>query len=749
MSGANMLGEGKGPTRGEIRAQLDAMLGDRLFAGADRISRMLRYLVETTLEGSTADLKEYSVGIDVFDRDPSFDPRNDSVVRVHGSRVRSKLAEYYGSTGAADPIIIDLPRGGYVPTFRYRVDPSAERKVIALEPRPIAVPAATFARSKPRKTVVLVTAGALLLLAAATLVWMDLRSPVQPERFVVRPVTALEGNQKYPSFSPDGSQLVFAWEGENRDNIDLYVTIRSGGPVRRITTDPDADVAPSWSPDGRSIAFRRGEHSVMVTSPLGGPERKIADTDGRFLAWAPGGEWILIAKREPDGRNFALFQVSVSTGEQLRLTTPDEKPDGYQPFAISPDNKWLAYSHRDSPGAAPDLFVRPLSGGTPKPLTHIGYQIRGWAWTPDSQEIVFASNSTGIFSLWRIAVSGRRNQPAPIPDTLDASYPTLARGVPADTPLLVFERQTFRVGLREIELRSGSAIVDGVKPILASTRVESSPQFSPDGKWIAFVSNRTGFEEIWRSDAAGHNPVALTSFGIKGESPGSPRWSPDSRQIVFDVKGRLNSNLYVINAEGGAPRQMTSWPSSDQVRPSWSRDGKWIYFGSTRGGGWHIWKTPADASGAGPDRGLQVTAEAGFEAYESVDGSTIYYYRPIGSNRGQLFSMKSAGGPSTRILDLDVSHGWWAVTASGIYFAAIPPIAKGPPVLDAARPLPDPGGLLDFYSFGTRRVTEVGRLDGRINLPTPDFCVSADQRRVIYGRVDEANTNIVTLDGFR
>jgi hypothetical protein len=81
------------PSRGEITAQLEAMLAYKSFAGAERLSRMLRYLVETALQGGGSDLKEYTVGIEVFDRDASYDPRTDSVVRVHGSRLRSKLAE--------------------------------------------------------------------------------------------------------------------------------------------------------------------------------------------------------------------------------------------------------------------------------------------------------------------------------------------------------------------------------------------------------------------------------------------------------------------------------------------------------------------------------------------------------------------------------------------------------------------------------------------------------------------------------
>ena len=104
----------------QIRAQRDRILGSNIFVRSKRQIDFLSYVVEAQLEGRGASLKEFSLGIDVFERDDSFNPKIDSIVRVEASRLRSKLREYYQEEGINDPVLIDVPKGHYVPEFRHR-----------------------------------------------------------------------------------------------------------------------------------------------------------------------------------------------------------------------------------------------------------------------------------------------------------------------------------------------------------------------------------------------------------------------------------------------------------------------------------------------------------------------------------------------------------------------------------------------------------------------------------------------------
>lgn len=100
-----------------LRAEVDRIVASQTFHGASRLVRFLRYVVEQVIEGRAEGIKEYSIGVEVFDRGASFDPRTDSVVRVEARRLRSKLLRYYETEGADSPVIISVPKGSYVPVF--------------------------------------------------------------------------------------------------------------------------------------------------------------------------------------------------------------------------------------------------------------------------------------------------------------------------------------------------------------------------------------------------------------------------------------------------------------------------------------------------------------------------------------------------------------------------------------------------------------------------------------------------------
>ncbi len=114
------------PTAAQIRAQRDRILARKVFALSKRQSAFLDYVINAALEDRPDKLKEFTLGIEVFEKDESFDPGVDSIVRVEASRLRAKLREYYGGEGQDDPVVIDIPKGHYVPAFRLAAVPKAE-----------------------------------------------------------------------------------------------------------------------------------------------------------------------------------------------------------------------------------------------------------------------------------------------------------------------------------------------------------------------------------------------------------------------------------------------------------------------------------------------------------------------------------------------------------------------------------------------------------------------------------------------
>jgi Tol biopolymer transport system component len=193
--------------------------------------------------------------------------------------------------------------------------------------------------------------------------------------------------------------------------------------------------------------------------------------------------------------------------------------------------------------------------------------------------------------------------------------------------------------------------------LIGSRGLNGAPRYSPDATHIVFMSDRTGFDELWVSDSEGQNARQLTSFGRA--TLGSPRWSPDSRLIAFDSTAEGPAKIYLIGAEAGAPRRITSGGSSD-VRPSWSRDGAWIYFGSNRSGAWEIWKISPQGTVS-----AQVTHDGGREAFEDPDGRFLYYVKAAPTPG--IWRMPLSGGPAEPVCDEGV-QGQWGIGRRGLYY---------------------------------------------------------------------------------
>jgi len=494
----------------EVRAQLDKILSSSSFSVAARPSCFLRFVVDKTLSGEADRLKEYVLGVEVFGRKPSFDPRIDPIVRVEAGRLRKRLEEYYETEGRRDGLFITLPKGGYVPTFERREQPSEAR-----QPRRLwRLPAWIMAL------------GVALLTAAAAAVWLYRYNSEAQDQLATVPLTSYPGQEKQASFSPDGNQVAFVWNGEKQDNYDIYVKLIGSGTQLRLTTNPEADIHPAWSPDGRSIAFVRegseGKASLYLISPLGPPERKVAEVKrADRLAWTPDGKSLVITDRNTDDEPWGLFLLSVESGERRRLTTaPEKRIEDLDP-ALSADGRTLAFS-RQVGIVVSDIYLLSLSKdlyaiGEPKRLTFENQWTIRPVWNSDGREIICSSGPYANQNLFRVAASGSgklRRLASVGEDGYEAAISSLAHR-------LAYTRGSFDSNIWRVEVPSPHGKTSPAMELISSTRDDVEAQFSPDGKRIVFDSSRSGSDEIWVCDTDGSHAVQLTSFGI-GNS-GAPR----------------------------------------------------------------------------------------------------------------------------------------------------------------------------------------------------------------------------------
>jgi Tol biopolymer transport system component/DNA-binding winged helix-turn-helix (wHTH) protein len=573
---------------------------------------------------------------------------------------------------------------------------------------------------------------ALGIFVVAGIWWGVIRRtpPLPPIR--VTPFTTLPGKEGQPCFSPDGNQIAFVWDGEQGNNQDIYVKLIGSETPLRLTADPAADSDPAWSPDGRSIAFLRqaaGRSGYYVVPAIGGPERKVADAFqteqhwfGRRLNYAPDSKSLVVADKSSAAEPFSLFLLSTETGERRRLTSPSASdPDvGDRHPAFSPDGKWIAFSRSLSPGVS-DVYLAPVAGGAPVRLTFDNVLTQDLAWTPDGREIIFISTREGGPSLWRISATGGAPQLLMGVGRNEYSFAISSQG-----NRLAYLQKFSDSNICRLELSNSATQSRRPTKMISSTVEDHSPQYSPDGKRIVFVSTRSGNHEIWLCDSEGANPVQLTNLG--GRITGTPRWSPDGRLIAFDSRPEGNADLFVINPESRLPRRLTTEPSGDIV-PSWSRDGQWIYFSSNRNGNSQIWKLPVAGGSA-----VQVTRQGGFEGFESTDGKFFYFAK--GRNIPGLWRVPTEGGEETPILDHHRAGYWryWAIVEQGIYFAT------------AEKPEQP---LIEFFSFGAGRISPVAILEKPILNMVPGLAVAPDGRWLIWSQLDQEASDIMLLENFR
>jgi Tol biopolymer transport system component len=597
----------------------------------------------------------------------------------------------------------------------------------------------------------------LSLLVGVVLGWLLFRTeefprPVLEHRSL--PFTTYPGNEATPSFSPDSTRVTFAWDGTHQDNLDIYVKLLGPGDPVRLTVHPADDHDPVWSPDGRWIAFLRdvndAERSICLIPALGGPERTIArtgivryasySTEAPLLSWSADGNYLFAIDRSSRNANsYAITRVSIATGETRPVTFPGSMNFGESAGAVSPDGHLLAFS-RQINDMITNLYVVPLSSqslpaGSPEKILS-GARVEGFAWAPDSRELVAFGELGGVDGFWRIRVNGSRaitrlTGIGQIPIRLKR----MGRGrgvnlaISHDGRRLMYSEGRFDANIWRLDLKGTTK--GTILPFITSTRDDFQPDYSSDGRKIAFESDRSGCEEIWVCNRDGSAPFQLTDFRT-GWS-GSPAWSPDRENIAFDRYDAPNWAICVIHSQGGKVSRLTT-KSGNNVTPHWSRDGHWIFFASDRTGRFEIWKIPATG---GPE--IQMTKGGGNFPVVSVDGESIYYSKSDSVSNLTLWRLPVTGGEETRTLDHLLFAHSFAVGRKGIYFLQGQSNSSAP-FADSVQNSPP----LCFLDFKTRQIKTLGSVQAT-NL-AGHIAVSPDEHSVLYGHDDGSGSDLMLVE---
>jgi Tol biopolymer transport system component/DNA-binding winged helix-turn-helix (wHTH) protein len=634
----------------------------------------------------------------------------------------NKIREVLGDSAESPRFVETLPRRGY--RFIGELEPPVES----------VTPVVTFKRDRGflSRRWLKVAAGVLAIsvVAFAAVVayrWHRQQSPQEQAVLTAVPFTALRGRATSPAFSPDGSRIAFAWNGDPKGGakgFDLYVKAIGSETLLRLTQHPSDWISPAWSPDGTQVAFHRlagADTGIYVVPALGGPERKlrptrIAGETGSIISWSPDGKWIALADALPEEEHARVYLLSTDTLE-IKPIPISPRCDSERGPAFSHNGEYLAYWCSRRAENDDILYSLPISGGQPKMISLPWAYPNGLTWSADDKRLIYSlypfGNETSAEigeiniasgSTKRLAFAGSAMLPAVSPRGEKLVYSSLS------TSLSIWRRDLLHPEGPGVEL-------------IPSSRAQWGAQYSPDGKRIALQSLRSGVLGAWVSNEDGSD---LVQISIPTQPSGSPQWSPDGNKIAFDSLVRNRWEIYVADVAERKPRKLVT-NISNVIKPHWSRDGKWIYFSSNEVGRTGVYRSPASGGDAIP---LSKDADAS-DPQESFDGKTVYFASHVVNSTLKQVALPGQPGGESIVDGLPrlSNYSLWTLSPGGIYFVP----AEAPRSVR----------YLDFTSRQIRPIFEVEKDFARY------LSLSPDGRFLLYSQIGDASGDIMLVDHFR
>jgi Tol biopolymer transport system component/DNA-binding winged helix-turn-helix (wHTH) protein len=636
----------------------------------------------------------------------------------------NKIREVLRDSAESPRFVETLPRRGYrfIGELERPVEPSVET---AIEPK---TPVEPDRGSEFRKLWWTVAASVLTIAIIAVITggiyrrFIRLRPQAQAALTAV-PFTALPGQATAAAFSPDGSRIAFAWNGDptpGAKGYDLYVKGMGSETLLRLTQHPSKWISAAWSPDGTQIAFHRlsGPDSGLYSVPaLGGPEKKLRSTgvlwvDLPTISWSPDGRSIAFSDWLPNEDRTGIYLFSTATGDTERIPNPSKCLSQVQP-AFSHRGDYLAYWCFNGKEAV--LYALPVQGGKPNVVSVFQDFPTGLTWSANDTKLIFSLwyGLSGNFREVTVAdgsvkmLAFRESESAQLP-AVSARGDKLAFNSYSSTPN-IWHRDLAHPEAPPVEL-------------VPSSRSQWGPQYSPDGKRVVFASMRSGVQGVWVSDEDGSNLVQISN---PAQPSGSPQWSPDGKKIVFDSLSRGHWEIYVADVLEREPRKLIT-NISDFARPYWSSDGKWIYFRSVEPGRMGIFRCPASGGDA-----TQISKDIhGYNPRESLDGSAVYFASLEEKSTLKVVALPPQPGMESEVDGLPrlIGAGSWTLSPGGIYFVP----ANAP-------------RSLRYFDFATKQIRPIFEVDRDFG----DISVSPDGRWILYSLAGDARSDIMLVDHYR
>jgi Tol biopolymer transport system component/DNA-binding winged helix-turn-helix (wHTH) protein len=471
-----------------------------------------------------------------------------------------------------------------------------------------------------------------------------------------RVVTADPGPENFPRISPDGTRVAYSIGGEHSAHIVQRALTQSR--VMRLTQATEgSEYFPVWSPDGATIAFARhaGEACKILLAPaLGGPERLIDSCFNgsvNYFSWAPDARHLVTTTpSEPAANDMAITLVPIDGGASERLVYDHGIADMDLDARYSPDGSQIAFRRGASPYS--DLCVVSAHGGAVRQLTHLASRMRGFDWTRDGSALVFSSGHEGPQALYTVSVDDSRIEALGVQP---AEFPSAARA--SDT--VVYEIPRLRTQLAMVTLDA----VDGQqRDLVSSTGSDGAPAFSPIDDRLAFVSDRSGVQQLWLNDPSSAETYPLT----ESDEPTLryPVWRPDGARLLVTARGASMGRLIEIDIATRTRRVLTAADEDVRYGVYGPKPGSYVAVVSGSGQGRELIEFE-NAKGAETSRRV-LARDVGRIDYDRAD-ETVYFTKIAEAG---LFKLDPRSGVETLVTrEVNPAHlDGWLVLAGHVFY---------------------------------------------------------------------------------
>jgi Tol biopolymer transport system component len=569
----------------------------------------------------------------------------------------------------------------------------------------------------------LVLAVFALAVALILVTWFRDDEALPTVEYVSRPVTATSDWDAEPSWSPDGKFIAFSRMASG--NIDLYVKPIDGGEAVARAELPGEQSAVHWTHDGSYISYlskHRPDSPVFLSPVDGGTPREFIATHFPTLEfgdapmgdrpWSNDGQTLLLSMPTAGGPT-AVHKVDATTGEAEQITFPKGGSDAYPTYSF--DGKQILFQRQIEGRHA--VMLMPAGGGDPEVLLGDEFDYQNPAWRPDNRRVVFISSRGSAFpALFEIDVVTRKIRQL-TSDSRDINYVSVS----ADDRIVYssfWHDQLFYI----VDVKTGVR-----EQITSHSGGNGYPRFSPDGLALVYESSRTGNAEIWLRYFDGRPETQFTDNKASDEQP---VWSPDGRRLVF-ISDRMGGvpKLFVANADGATEArllvdQAINWGTGNDMLSTnpvtqWSPDGESIAYRVVGNEGPELWTVDPD----GRNARKRLDGVTGFDWYRNERQALIT--RAHGTD-DELLAIDLESGETRSLFVGPIQEIDVAPDGSAVAFCYGPGhTAMGLAVVELESPS-DPGGLPQ--AVGEPRY--VVPTEGTWHIHFPSW--SPDSKRLVY-----------------